>query len=243
MATPAKAVIGHNNPPEPTPFEALKLHIDDLMETAQGFLDGEPIATQALADEVGKLLDEARQAEKAAEAQRKIEVKPFDDGKAEVQARYNPLKAKCALVSSTAKQALAPFLAAEQARRDAEAAAARKVAEEAAAVAQAALRAAAPTDLAAREEAEALLKDATKADKAAGRAEKGKAMVAGGARSASLRSVWTPALTDPVAALKHYREHQPEALKEWLLAQAQADVRAGVRSIPGFSITEERTVV
>jgi hypothetical protein len=242
MATAAEAVIGHNNPPGLTPFEGIRIHIDDLMETAQGFLDGEPILTQALADEVGRLLDEARQAEKAAEAQRKIEVKPFDDGKAEVQARYNPLKAKCALVASTAKQALAPFLAAEQAKRDAEAAEARKIAEAKAEEARAASRAAEATDLAAREQAEALLKEAEKADRLASRAEKGKAMVAGGARSSSLRSAWTPELTDPAAALKHYRAKQPDELKAWLLSQAQADVRAGARAIPGFNITEERVV-
>lgn len=231
---------GHNNPPKPTPYEAIKLHIDDLMETAQGFLDGEPVTTQAMADEVGKLLAAAREAEKAAEAQRKIEVKPFDDGKAEVQARYNPLKAKCSLASDTAKRALAPFLAAEQARKDAEAAEARRVANEKAAAAQAALRAAAATDLAARAEAERLLKDASRAERDANRASKGKAMAAGGARSVSLRSVWTPTLTDPAAALKHYRTAQPEALKAWLIDQAGKDVSSGIRSIPGFNITEEK---
>jgi hypothetical protein len=231
---------GHNNPPEPTPYEAISLHIADLMETAQGFLDGEPVTTQAVADEIGKLLDEARQAAKAAEEQRKIEAKPFDDGKAAVQALWKPVAAKCDLIASTAKKALAPFLAAEQARQDAIAAEARKQAQEAAQRAQEALRAVNVTDLAARAEAEALLKDAGKADKLASRAEKGKAMVAGGARSVSLRSVWTPALADAVAALKHYKAAQPEALKAWLIEQATRDVAAGSRSIPGFTITESK---
>lgn len=242
MGNAAVATLGHNNPPEPTPFEALQIHIADLMETAQGFLDGEPITTQAVADEVGKLLDAARQADKAAEAQRKIEAKPFDDGKAEVQVRYKPLSTKCDLVATTAKKALAPFLAAEQARKDAEAAEARRIADAATAKAQEALRASG-TDLAAREQAEGLLKDAKKAEGIANRAGKDKAMVAGGARSISQRSVWTAVLADPVAALKHYREAQPEALKAWLAEQAQRDVNAGARTIPGFTISESKVAV
>ncbi len=59
----------------------------------------------------------------------------------------------------------------------------------------------------------------------------------------SLRSVWTPTLTDPCAALKHYRERQPDELKAWLLSQAEKDVRAGARSIPGFEISETKKAV
>src|SRR3546814_11800322 len=79
MAT-ALAEIGHNSQAM-TPYEAIKLHIDDLFETAQGFLDGDPIATEAQATSVSQLLDDARQARKAAEGQRKLEAKPFDEGK------------------------------------------------------------------------------------------------------------------------------------------------------------------
>lgn len=236
----ATAAIGHNGPPEPTPYEAISLHVADLMETAQGFLDGEPVTTQAVADEIGRLLDAARQAEKAADAQRKIEAKPFDDGKAAVQALWKPVIGKCELVAATAKRAVAPFLAAEEARIAAEAAEARRIAVEKAEAAMAARRAADITDLAAQEQAEALLKEAAVADKAATRAGKEKALVAGGARSVSLRSDWTAALTDSAAALKYYRDRQPELLKEWLLEQANRDVRAGARSIPGFTITDER---
>lgn len=244
MASAAPAAIGHNNPPALTPYEAIKMHIETLMETAQGFLDGEPITTQAVADEVGKLLYESRKARAAAEEQRKVEAKPHDDAKKAVQALWTPLTdektGKCALIASTAKRALAPFLAAEQAKKDAAAAEARKLADAAAERARAALRAAEPTDLASRELAEDMLKEADRADRNANRAGKDKAMVAGGARSVSLRSVWTPALIDSVAALKHYRAAQPEALKAWLMDQATRDVASGARAIPGFTISEER---
>ena len=81
MATAAKAAIGHNMPPEPTPYEALKTHIDDLFDTAQSFLDGDPVNDAETAEMVSKLIDEARKARMAAEAQRKIEASdslPFD---------------------------------------------------------------------------------------------------------------------------------------------------------------------
>lgn len=241
-AAPAadRVVTSRDNMPPPSPFEAITIHIDTLLETAKGFLDGDPITTQAVADEVGKLLDEARQADKAAEAQRKIEVQPFDAGRAEVQARYKPLTERCALVASTAKRALAPFLQAEQARLDAEAAEARKAAEAKRAEAQAAHQAVGDTNLAARMRAEALLKDANRADRDASRAERGKAMAAGGARSTALRSVRTPELTDRRAALAYYMQSQPEELTEWLLGQAKRDVAAGARAIPGFTISETK---
>src|SRR3546814_3853703 len=85
--TDATAPIGHNNPPEPTPYEAILTDVQDLSETAQGFLDGDPINDQATADMVAKLIDEARKGQKAAEDLRKEEAKPFDDGKKAVQAK------------------------------------------------------------------------------------------------------------------------------------------------------------
>jgi hypothetical protein len=36
----AVAEIGHNNPPEPTPYEAVKVHLDDLLTEAANWADG-----------------------------------------------------------------------------------------------------------------------------------------------------------------------------------------------------------
>src|SRR3546814_4413489 len=52
----------------------------------------------------------------------------------------------------------------------------------------------------------------------------------GGSRAIGLRTYYTAELVDPVAALKHYKQAQPEALKAWLLDQGQKDVSAGKRS-------------
>jgi hypothetical protein len=240
MATAAEAVIGHNQPPEPTPYEAIKLHIEDLMETAQGFLDGEPITTQAMADEVGKLLAAARDAEKAAEAQRVIEKRPHDEAAKAVQALWTPLTAKCGLVASTAKRALAPFLEAEQAKRDAEAVEARKLAEALAAEAQAALQAAAATDLAAREQAEDLLKEAGKADRAANRAGKGRASAAGGARAVSLRTSYVAEVTDYTAFARWAWTHRRAEYEAFLVDLAEREGRNGPVSIPGIIVHTKR---
>src|SRR3546814_8195285 len=77
--------IGHNNPP--SPFDDIKAEIEALHEEARGWLDGEPVASQGQADALDKLKGMIRDAEKKAENLRKAEVKPFDDGKAAVQAR------------------------------------------------------------------------------------------------------------------------------------------------------------
>lgn len=242
------APIGHNNPPAPTPFEAIKLHIDDLFETAQGYLDGEPVTTQAVADDIGRLLDDARKAQKAADAQRKVEAAPFDAGKAAVQALWTPYsdekKGRAAMIADMAKRALAPFLIAQQKVVDDAAAAARAVADAAAEKARQEIADANHgADLAARERAEEAIDAAEALTKAANKLEGGRAKVAGGARAVSLRSVWTAELIDPVEALKHYRATQGAALKEWLCDQARQCVASGSRELPGFKITETKVAV
>lgn len=233
-----RLTVGGNSPP---PIETHKLHIEDLLAEAQSFLDGDPIATQAQADSVGTLLGMLREARKGADEQRKVEKKPHDDAGKAVQAAWNPILERVELAESVAKKALAPFLMAEEARKQAEAAKAREEAERAQREAQEAMRAAAESsNLAAREEAERLTKAAEKANTAATKAEKAKPLAAGTGRSVGLRTVWSATLVDPVEALKHYRAKESAALKAWLSEQAAADVRAGLRTIPGFEIIAER---
>jgi hypothetical protein len=226
--------------PNAPPVEAHGLHIDDLWHEAKGILDGAGVQSDADAEMVAKLLDALRQAKKGADEQRALEKKPHDDAAKAVQSAWKPLLDKCDLAADTCKKALAPFLTAKEAAQRAEADRARIAAEDAQRVAQEQLRAAQPTDLAAREQAERALKEADGATKAAARLDKSKAHAAGGSRAIGLRSYWIAELVDPVVALKHYREHQPDALKAWLVDQAQRDANAGARAIPGFAINEDR---
>lgn len=242
----APAGLGHNNPPA-TPFEALKAHVDDLEMEASNFLDGEPIETETQAEAINKIREDARKARQAAEEQRKAEKKPHDDAAAAVQAKWKPFtddkKGRCALIENVCKQALAPYLIKkDEAQRAAAQAAAQEAQRQAEAAAQAAAQAR-PDDLAGQTTVRVLQENAADALKAAQKADKARPLVGGASRAAGLRTVWTPALTDPAAALAHYRKAQPEALKAWLLEQAQKDVAAGRREIPGFTVTEARVAV
>lgn len=236
--------IGHNNPPAPTQFEAMQTHILDLMETAQGFLDGEPIANQETADLVGKLIDEARKAQKDGKAMRMSQTKPLDEAKKQIMDQWRPLidedAGKCAMIVSTAKQALKPWLEHLEAEQRAAAAKAREEAEKARQAALEAERAASAANLEAIERVELARKEAEAAERAANKVDKQKAHATCGSRAIGLRSYWIAELVDPVEALKHYKQAQPDALKAWLLDQAQKDVNAGKRSIPGCLIREDR---
>lgn len=235
---------------EPSPFDAVRINIEDLFDQAKGFLDGEPVTSQAVADEIGALMAEIRQAEKAADEARKLENKPFDEGKAAVQERYLPLignttrvKGKTVLALEACKSALAPFLKKlDDEKREAERIA-REAAEAKAREAAEAARAAASDDLAAKEAAEALIEQARKAEAAAKRATNDRAHATGGARATTLRTVYRAEMVDPHIAAAHYWRTNPAAFNAVLQKLADDDVRAGKRQVPGFDVIEDRVVV
>lgn len=245
-------LIGHNNPPveiEPTPFEMSEVEIGDLYAEAKNWLDGEPVSCQEQADGLSKLIDELRKAAKLADERRVEENRPFDEGKAAVQAKYAPLiadtksvKGKAVLAIDMAKKALAPWLQKLEAEKQAAAAKARAEADEKLRIAQEALRASQVADLAKREAAEALIREAEKAEAVATKAENSKAHAVGGSRAIGLRSVWRAEMVDGREAAKHYWLTRREAVDAFFQGLADADVRAGVRSIPGFNVIEDRVL-
>jgi hypothetical protein len=248
--TAAIATIGHNQPP-PTPYESVSAEISDLYGEASLWLDGAEVADQGTADGLAKLLILLREARDRADEARKAEAKPFDDAKAEIQARYNLLigdtkavRGKVILAMEACKKALAPWLAKIEAEKREAADKARREAEEKQRAAQEAIRAAQSADLAAREEAEALVREAKKAESAAKAAEKDTAKAdGGGKRAVSLRSVYTPVLLDATAAARHYWKTHRASMDAFLIQLAEQDVRNGTRSIPGFEIKEEKVAV
>lgn len=242
--------MGHNNPPEPTPFELSRDEISDLFDEAKNWLDGAGVETQDDADGVSKLLDMIRKAMKTADERRIAENKPFDDGKAAVQAKYAPLiadtknlRGKAVLAAEACKKALAPFLEKQEAEKRRAAEEARRRADAEREAAEAAVRAARASDLAAQEAAEAQLRQAKAAETAANRAEKDRAAAKGGARAVSLRSTWSPVLTDMREAAKHYWAARPDEFRDFLMSLAKQDVQAGKRSLPGFEILETKVAV
>lgn len=232
-----------NNPPAPTPFDAIRVHISDLTETARGILDGSGVTTQAECDAVSRLLDEGRKATKAADAARAEEKKPHDDAAKAVQAKWKPLIEAGEMIATLCKRAQLPYLEAQEAEKQRAAAEARRAADEAAQRAAQAARDAAATDLQAQEEAAALTKDASKAASLANRAEGDKAHGVGGARATTLRTTYRPVLVDRRAACAHYYAINPEAFDGLLMQLAATDVRAAKHQIPGFDVVADRSVV
>jgi hypothetical protein len=111
-------------------------------------------------------------------------------------------------------------------------------------LAQEAIRASDATNLAARAAAEAMLKDAKKAEKSAKRAEKDTASAGGDVgRAAALRTTYRAEFTDPVLAVRHYWLKAHDEMCGFLLTLAEKDIRAGARTIPGIEVIEEKTVV
>lgn len=250
---------GHNRPPpddEPAAvdgasYDALKTHAEDLLTEARNWADGQAIENDQQASEVawlirslqkaGNLLDEARLAEK----------KPLDDQIAEIQDRYNVLiaglkgknskpgsitRALAALNAATTK-----WLLAKEAEKRAREEAARQEAQRKADAARAAQQAADASDLGAMEAAADAMDDAIQAQKEADRIARESVAVKGsdGSRAIGLRRTYRPVLTDRKAALLHYAATRPDDLVSFLCRLAEEDVRRGLRTIPGFTVTEQ----
>lgn len=241
------ATIGHNNPPELSPFDAIKIRIEDLYEEAKQWLDGEPVTTQEQANALNTLENRIREAAKEAEALRKGEVKPLDDAKAEIQERFNALigetktvTGKTVMAIAAIKSALKPYLL-ELDRQQREAAAkAREIAEAAERAALVAMQTRDAENLAEREEAERLLNEAKALNTAASKAEDAKAHAKGDGRASGLRSVWRAQMNSPFdAAAWAWKTHRDE-LTAFVQGLADRDVRdLKARTIPGFNIIED----
>ncbi len=75
------------------------------------------------------------------------------------------------------------------------------------------------------------------------RAETDKAQATGGARAMSLRSVFKVEIADDLEALRTMITRHRDEMVAHALVLAQRDVREGRRSLPGFTVTEERVPV
>lgn len=229
----ASAPKTHNQ----SPFDLISTEINDLFEEAKNWADGEPITSQGMHDQIERLRDGIHEAGKRADEMRKEEKRPLDDQVKAIQDRYNvfiaPKKGKVDLAKSALDALLTPWRtkvaqekAAEAARIAQEAEAARKEAVEA--IRQSS------GNLAAREEAEELLADAKRLEKTAKRADKAATTGTG------LRTVWVATLTDAEAGLDWAYERDPARFTELVVAMANEAVRAGVRTVPGFVVAEEK---
>lgn len=234
----APATIGHNS----DAFTVARDTIADAVGEAREWLDGQPVADKDQADGLAHLLDMLRKAHKAADEARKMEAKPFDDGKAEVQARYKPLLTDAERAIDAVKAALAKWQAAEQRRADEAARAAREAAEQAQREAEEARRAADLANLAEREAAERKLAEAEALAKAADKAEAAPVGAKGAfaTRRTALIVTHVPvAVSDGPAALKWCKEHRPHELRAALIEIVR---QAKAENVPGIEYERRETV-
>jgi hypothetical protein len=255
--------IGGNNPPAEAKaamqWDAIQAHMDDLLAEARNWADGEAIASQGIADDIGRLRQQLQDAAKLADEARVAEKKPLDDEIQKIQDRYNlyiaPLKNRQPGSVSKAVAALGSLLTvwlnkleAEKQERER---AAREAHEKAQADAIESRRAAIGTgDLNAIDAADDLLDAAEQAGKELRAVESEKVQAKGEHRAIGLRSRWIAKLRDGEGgkALTHYAKTQPDRVKAFLQVLADEDVKAGVRPvngespIPGVEIIEERVV-
>lgn len=250
-----RAVIGGNEPPPEQQikpeWEAVRVHMDDLLSEAANWADGVKIESQEQADAVARLKQLLQDAANLADKARVAEKEPFDKAIAEIQDRYNayiaPLKNKKPGTVSKAVLALGNLLTPwlnklEDEKRERE----RKAREEAEAAQAAALAARQEAkksdDLSQIDAAEDLLAQAEEAAAALRLVEREKVQAKGEFRAIGLRSKWSAHLREGEGgkALGHYAKAQPERVKAFLQQLADEDVRRGVRDIPGFEIREER---
>lgn len=242
------ATIGHNQPPS-TPFDAVSEKINDLYAEAKNWCDGDEIASQEQANEVQKLMRMIQSAEKEADAARVEENKPFDEGKAAVQAKYAPLiantksaKGLTVLAIDACKKALAPWLVKVEAENRRKAEEARKEAEAKAEAARAAMQQ--RQSLEDAERAEALVREAKQAEADARSAANAKANAKGEGRAVSLRDKFTPEVTDYTAFARHVWLTHRSDMEDFLNVQAAKLVTAGIKSgIPGVTVHHERVPV
>jgi len=226
-----------NNPP---PYEAISLQLEELIEEAKNFLDGEPITTQQQADDIGLLMTNIRKLAKEADTQRMAEQKPAQDEIKKSQAKWKPLLSQCDTATDIAKKALVPWLTKLDEEKQAKAKALRETADAQLKAAQEAL---CTDDLSAKLDAEEALKEAQKADRIANAAAKEKAQAQGVGRAVGLRTVTDVEMTDPLAFGKWLWNNRRDEYLEMLAGVADSMKECKHLKIPGLIFHERKVAV
>lgn len=237
------AEIGHNNPPEPTPFELSKEEAETLLVEARNWADGSPIESQEQADTLTGLLALIKAAITRIDERRDNEVRPLNEQVKAINTAYNGLigdtkssgKGSLILAREAVLAVLEPW---RKKIDDEKKAAAEKLRQEQLAkqaeAEEAFRKARAADDLAAKEEAERLAVEAQKAQKEAKKAEKQANTGTG------LRTVVSAEVIDMQVFARWVWKHDVAALGEFLTARADELAKAGRRDMEGVTVKEER---
>lgn len=241
--------IGDNQPPELTPYELVKIEIDDLFAEAKHFLDGQPVDSPEMAEAIQTLTRKIQAAAKRAEEYRVTENKPFDDGKKEVQARYNAListndksPGKTTMAVQLCHKAMKPWLDKLEAEKQAKAEAARIEAEKARLEVERLAKERATLE--GKEAFELAAANARKAEATATKIENSSVTVGGEGRAISMRDYYTAELVQPIEFARYLWLNHRERYVEWLADMADKLVANGARDgLTGVNIKHERKPV
>jgi hypothetical protein len=118
--------LGHNNPPEDTPFDHAREAISLLDAEARNWFDGAPIENERQAADVARILDAARKAKQQADNARKAEKEPHAQAAKAVDEKWRPILADADRIAECAKAAQTKWLIKLDAEKRAIAEAARK---------------------------------------------------------------------------------------------------------------------
>ncbi len=240
----AAAPLGHNNPPQ-NDFEKFEAKLKEWLAGADVWA-GRAELDADLAPRARDFIDGVKKFGRKADEARKVEKEPHLAASRDVDARWKSITDAAAKIATIVEPKLLAYMRAEQkkaddARREAEAIAAKAAAEKRAAEDAAAKAVTAS----ARIEAERKADQAAQIEQSAQRAaETGPVRVesaTGLARSAGLKTIRRARITDIKRALLHFSA-DPK-LREIVEQLANAEIRASkgaAISIPGIDIDEEQ---
>lgn len=232
---------------QPPADASLGMMLDDLELEAANWLDDEPLSSQKQADELTKLVDAAKRLEAEIEATRKAEKEPFLQGGREVDARFKPLQERAEKTLRKLKNKVGEWLklvAADKARREREAEQERREAERR--LQEEHERNRASSNLADDEALAEAERAAEEAKRAAASVRREKVTTEAAGTQVKLRKQWLVNIVERKELLRHYLVLSSQGcsgfaddLQDLLYKHARADVRGGVRSLPGCRIWSE----
>ena len=218
--------IGHNHPPK---AEGHAIHIEDLFALISDTVAGGEVANDEQEATLDKLLDDVREARKAADADRVEEKRPHDEAAKAVQAKYKPLLDRCDMAAETIKRLLTPYRTARHKAKDEAARVAREEAEARQQAAQAALQSS--DDLQERFSAEQDLATAKKLTAVANKID----------RSATgLRTSYRAEVTDYTEFARWAWAQRREECQRFFDELAALEGKRGPVTIPGMIVHAER---
>lgn len=231
-----RPAAGHNMPADP--FDALLAEIADKSDQATALLDQHPeIKAQQVCDLFRNMQAQLLALNKRADTLHEEQKRPvLEQGRA-IDERFR-FRAAVKVLSERLRSRFESFLKAEE-RRQQEAARQKYEAERAAAEAERKRIEDERAKLMQDDPIEALTTPPPELPELPVAPEPIKVQAGGGfGRKAGLKSVWVACLTDFDAAVRHYADNAK--LRELVQKLADADVRTGKRTIPGFEVKEDR---